>query len=213
MAKWCLRGMHCKDWRQWQAHGDGEWLNLWWKAWFLSVGSLQCCGVTHFCWWDACSWIKLSLGNKCILKQYLLMTTFNKVPLLLVLVFDCNVLVICSVWEIILASFYCCFNLQSSWGGGWEQPKNRVIACMYLLAEGYLGHGCGDMINSAIVIVCLHIVIPGVQPSSCIWGYTGTTPEDIHMLVIYFVSILSLLMKTSVGGCLVMSLINTEWQI
>lgn len=66
------------------------------------------------------------------------------------------------------------------------------------------------MINSAGIIVCLRIVIPGVQPSSCIWGYNGTKPEEIHILVIYFISIPSHVMKTSISECFVMSLLNTK---
>lgn len=69
------------------------------------------------------------------------------------LVFDCNVLVIHSLGEIILALFYCCFDLQSSWDCGWKQSKNRAIACLYLLVEAYVVVGVGDRVNSAIMYV------------------------------------------------------------
>lgn len=69
------------------------------------------------------------------------------------LVFVCNVLVIHSLWEIILASFHCCFDLESRVSGMVaEESKNRVIACLYLLVEGYVV-GVGDRINSALVYV------------------------------------------------------------
>lgn len=59
-------------------------------------------GVIFECW-------KLSVSM--CLEEYPLMILFNKVPLPLVLVFDCNVLVIHSLWEITSALFYCCFDL------------------------------------------------------------------------------------------------------